>query len=106
MPEYLPKPYTDFIERYPEVARAYEELGKACNAAGPLDAKTRHLVKLGIATAIQSDGGARSHARRALDAGATEDEIRHAVLLALTTAGFPRTVAGMQWVEEVLAARE
>ena len=106
MTEYLPKPYTDFIDRHPEVAKAYEALGKACHEAGPLDVKTRHLVKLGIATAAQSDGGVRSHARRALDAGATVDEVRHAVMLALTTTGFPRTVAGMQWVEEVVQARK
>jgi 4-carboxymuconolactone decarboxylase len=35
--------------------------------------------------------------------GATPDEIRHVGLLALTTIGFPHTVAGLGWIEEVIA---
>ena len=46
----------------------------------------------------------RSNVRKALDAGASVDEIRHVSLLAITTSGFPTAIAGLAWTEEVLAA--
>jgi 4-carboxymuconolactone decarboxylase len=103
--EYLPKQYKEFNETFPDVGRAFSNLGLACHNAGPLDPKTRYLVKLGVASAIQSEGAVKSHARKALDAGAKADELRHAVVLALTTAGFPKTIAALGWITEVLEAR-
>ena len=44
---YLPKPYKVFVANHPNVAEAYQKLGEACHEAGPLDEKTRHLIKLG-----------------------------------------------------------
>jgi 4-carboxymuconolactone decarboxylase len=44
-----------------------------------------------------------SHTRKAIAAGATAEEITHAALLALTTTGFPNTMAAMTLIEEVLA---
>jgi len=101
---YLPTPYKEFVRKYPALADAYEKLALACHEAGPLEEKTRRLVKLGIAVGHQSEGAVKSHARRALAAGASADEVRHAVLLALTTVGFPAMIAAGEWVEEVLAA--
>lgn len=103
---YLPKPYEVFVENHPEVAKAYEKLGVACHDAGPLDEKTRHLIKLGIATSLRSEGGVKAHTRRALLAGAKEDELRHAVILSVTTAGFPGMIAAMGWINEVLDAQK
>lgn len=99
---YLPGTYMEFIRRYPDVGRAYANLSKSCHKAGPLDKKMRRLIKLGIAIGINSDGAVRSHTRRALEEGITPDEIRHTVLLAFTTAGFPYMIAAHKWVEEVL----
>jgi AhpD family alkylhydroperoxidase len=105
MSEYLPKPYIDFKESFPEVAEAYQALGKTCHEkGGSLDAKVRHLVKLGVATAVQSEGAVKSHTRQALAAGASPEEIRHAILLVLTTSGFPRMVAALSWASEVLGS--
>ena len=39
---------------------------------------------------------------RALEEGVTTDELRHAVLMAFTTAGFPTMIAAMKWVDEVI----
>lgn len=97
-----PKRFREFARRYPAVAQAYEALAGATQAAGPLDPKTRCLVKLGIAAGAWREGAVHSHARRALDAGCTEAEIRHVVLLATTTLGFPSMMAVMTWVEDVL----
>jgi 4-carboxymuconolactone decarboxylase len=99
---YLPEIYEELRDRYPEVARALDELGHAADQAGPLDSKTQRLATLGIAIGAVSKGAVRSNVRKALGVGATPDEIRQVALLAVTTRGFPGAVAGFQWIEEVL----
>jgi len=99
---YLPDVYQEFRQRFPDIAMAYDELAVKCHGSGPLDEKTRRLVKLGVAIGLGSEGGVRSHARRALNEGVTPDEVRHAVILAFTTAGFPTMIAAMKWVDEVI----
>jgi alkylhydroperoxidase/carboxymuconolactone decarboxylase family protein YurZ len=99
---YLPYIYRGFQQQFPEISKAYDELALKCHGWGPLDAKTRRLIKLGIAIGLSSEGGVRSHARRALAEGATTDELRHAALLAFTTVGFPTMIAAMKWVDEVI----
>jgi len=98
----LPKRYTAFLNAYPDVAKAYHELGDACSQAGPLNEKTRALVRLGIAIGRQHEGAVHSHARKALEAGASAKEIRHAVILSTTTIGFPAMMAALSWVDDIL----
>jgi alkylhydroperoxidase/carboxymuconolactone decarboxylase family protein YurZ len=100
-----PTRFQRFGKKYPAIMRAYESLGAATQEAGPLDARTRCLVKLAIATGALREGAVHSHARRGLQAGCTPDEIRHVVLLATTTLGFPSMMAALSWVEDVLSAR-
>jgi 4-carboxymuconolactone decarboxylase len=100
---YLPKIYEKFSAEYPEVLAQYKQLGASCREAGPLDAKTQDLIKLGISIGVNSRGGVMSSTRKAVQSGATRQEILHAVLLGLTTTGFPNMIAAMRWVEEVLA---
>jgi 4-carboxymuconolactone decarboxylase len=103
---YLPDVYKDFVLRFPDVSQAIDVVAQKCHAAGPLDKKTSELIKLGMAVGINSEGAIRSHARRAMRMGISKDEIRHVVLLAFTTCGFPHTIAAFKWVEEVLAKSE
>ena len=104
--EHLPDVYTDFRGAFPAVAAALDGLGEATRGAGPLDARTVRLVKLGLAVGAASPGAVRSNARKALDAGATPEEIRHVAVLAVTTCGFPAAVAGIGWIDEVLAVEK
>ncbi len=99
---YLPKIYEKFSSKYPAVFKDYEKLGQTCRTAGPLDPKCQDLVKLGIAIGANSRGAVMSHTRKALESGATQEEIAHAVVLALTTTGFPNMIAALGWVDEVL----
>ncbi len=103
---YLPNIYKEFQQQFPEVAKAYNALAASCHQWGPLDEKTRRLIKLGIAISLSSEGAVRSHARRALEEGISADELRHTVLLAFTTAGFPTMIAAMKWIEEVISKNE
>jgi 4-carboxymuconolactone decarboxylase len=100
----LPSAYRRFATEHPRVIQAYEELGDACLAEGPLDRRAAELVKIGLAVGARLEGAVHSHVRRAREAGATPDEIRHAVRLALTTVGFPTMMAALSWANEVLAA--
>ncbi len=99
---YLPKTYENFLQDFPEVFKDYKQLGISCRNAGPLEPKTQDLIKLGIAVGTNSRGGVMSHTRKALASGASAGEIRHTVLLSLTTTGFPNMIAAMGWVDEVL----
>ena len=99
---YLPRVYKDFQRKFPEIAKSYDDLAGKCHGGGPLDEKTRRLIKLGVSIGLNSEGGVRSHARRALDSGITAEELRHTVLSAFTTAGFPTMIAAMKWVDEVI----
>jgi alkylhydroperoxidase/carboxymuconolactone decarboxylase family protein YurZ len=55
---------------------------------------------------LGSEGAVKSHVRRALEEDVTPEEIRHAVLMALTTAGFPAMIAALKWTEEVLSKHQ
>src|SRR6516162_595953 len=98
----MPARYQHFEKSYPTVMKALEALGEATQSAGPLDSKTRALVKLAIAIGAGREGAVHSHTRRALEAGCTPDELRHVGVLAISTIGFPTTMAATSWVEDIL----
>ena len=98
----IPKTYSEFAKAYPEIAEAYERLGKEVHRSGPIEQKTRELIKLGISAGAQKEGAVHSHTRKALDAGASHDEIRQAVMLTLPTLGMPSMMAAMTWVDDIL----
>ena len=98
----IPKRFLKFQKAYPGIAKAYEQMGAATRAAGPLDAKTRALIGLAIAVGARHEGAVHSHTRKALEAGCSPKQIRHAVLLSVTTMGFPNMMAALSWVDDVL----
>lgn len=98
----VPKAYRGFVDRYQDVAAAYREFGDTVHRAGPLDEKSRILVKLGAAIGFQQEGAVHSQVRKAVEADITPEEIRHTVLMAMTTIGFPATMAALTWVDDIL----
>jgi len=98
----IPKHFQTLKQRFPEVIAASEDLGKTAKAAGPIDEKTVHLLQMAAATAIRSHGAVRSHARRALEAGANTQELYHAVLALISTLGFPVVAAAVGWIDDVV----
>jgi AhpD family alkylhydroperoxidase len=87
---------------FPEVLDAVENLGATVRQAGPLDKKTTELIQLGVAAAMGSTGAVNSHAKRALGAGASRQEIEHALLVLVSTIGFPKVAAALAWIQEVV----
>jgi len=102
MPRVPHEHYLELKERHGGVIAAVEGLQAAAQAAGPLDKKTLHLIQLAASAAIRSHGSTHSHTIRALEAGATPQEIRHAVLALTTTIGFPTAAAALSWVDDVI----
>ena len=94
-----PKAYRDFVTTYPQLGESWDR-ARDQEAAGPLDEKSRRLVKLGIAIGALRQGAVSSAARKARSAGASEAEIQQIVALAASTLGFPSTVAVFTWIND------
>lgn len=94
--------YLNLKERYAELIGAVEAMGKAASNSGPLDEKTVQLIQLGAAAAIGSKGSLSSHAMRAKEAGATDEEIRHAIVVLTGTIGFPTVAAALDRMDDVI----
>jgi AhpD family alkylhydroperoxidase len=102
MSKKLPEQYTSIRRRYKSYHNAVSKLGRAARSAGPIDEKTGHLIQLAAAAAVRSEGSVHSHARRALEAGASPEEICHAVILVTSTVGFPTVSAALSWIDDTL----
>ena len=99
------KHYQKLSQKFPQVLAAVENLGTTVRDAGPIDKKTSELIQLAVAAASQSTGSVHSHTRRALEAGATEEEIYHSLLLLVSTIGFPKVAAALSWISDTVDNR-
>lgn len=98
----VPNMFQNLKKRYPRIISAVEKLGEVISSEGPVDRKHGHLIQLAAAAAIRSEGAVHSHTRRALKAGATPEDIQHALLLLVSTIGFPTVAAAISWADDVL----
>ncbi len=97
-----PKRFLRFLAKHKYVGEVYQALGEATTQGGPPGPKEVALVKVGIAAGMRHEGAVHAHARQASAAGCTPEEIRHAVVPATTTLGFPSMMAAYGWVDDVL----
>lgn len=95
-----PKIYLQLKRQHPRFFAAVDQVGQAVREEGPLSEKTIQLVQLAAAAATRSEGAVHSHVRRALEAGATREEVRHALLALTSTIGFPNVIAALSWAED------
>lgn len=102
----LPKRFERFLKDYPEVAVAYEKLGETVHEAGPLDEKTRVLIKLAISAGAKMEGAVHAQVRKALKLKIKKEEIRHVVLLTIPTLGFPAAMAVLSWIDDILDSKK
>ncbi|MDK2013110.1 MULTISPECIES: carboxymuconolactone decarboxylase family protein [unclassified Deinococcus] len=61
-----------------------------------LDLKTKELIACALLVSLGSPPELRTHLRGALNAGATEAELRGALMMCVPYLGFPRTVAAFE----------
>ena len=97
----LPAGAKRVADDFSSVWQAYQALGAASGAAGPLDGGQQRLIKLALAIGAGSEGAVHSHARRALTEGASQAELDQIAILAITTLGFPRAMAALSWIRDV-----
>jgi alkylhydroperoxidase/carboxymuconolactone decarboxylase family protein YurZ len=84
------KIFSQFKEDFPEIHEKHEALGREVHEkGGPLDEKSRWLIKIAISGACNHKRALETHIRKAMAAGIDEAEIKHALVLLIPTAGFP-----------------
>ncbi len=82
--------FTTFKKDFPDIYKGHEALGKKIHeGAGPLPEKVRWLIKVAVSGASGHTIALETHITKARKAGASEDEIKHTLLLIIQTAGFP-----------------
>lgn len=97
-----PENYDLIRKMYPELMTAQEGVGVLAKEAGPIDAKTAHLIQLAACVGMKSEGGVHSHARRAIMAGASAGELYQTVVLLINTVGFPTAAAAFSWINDIV----
>jgi len=97
----LPANASRVAREQPELWEAFQRLGHATAAAGPLDDRSKRLVHLALAVGADSEGAAHSHARRGLADGISPAELEHVAYLAITTLGWPQAMRGLTWIRDV-----
>ncbi len=98
----LSKQYINIKKDHPAFFKALESLGKTIKEEGPIDEKTAQLIQLAAAATIHSEGAVHSHTKRAIEAGASVDEIHHSIILLTSTIGFPNVMAALTWVDDIV----
>ena len=85
----------------PDLWRAFQSLGAATGAAGPLSERDQRLVNLALAIGGDSEGATHSHSRRAVAEGLSAEELEHVAFLAITTLGWPKAIRALTWIRDV-----
>ncbi len=94
--------FTAFKQDFPQIYEKHEALGKLIHEqVGPLSEKTRWLIKVAISGASGHTIALETHIAKAREAGATEDEIKHTLLLLLQTTGFPTLMETYQTYKQM-----
>ncbi len=94
--------YTWLVEKFGKVMENHQEFGMALREAGPLNEKEANLIQLAAAAAVKAEGAVHSHVKRALAAGASSDEIYHAIIVLASTIGFPAVAAALSWARDII----
>jgi alkylhydroperoxidase/carboxymuconolactone decarboxylase family protein YurZ len=103
MSETLPPSIDEFRAQYPHIWEAFATLASKCHdEGGPLEERSRRLVKLALAVGAGHQGAVHSATRRALEGGVPPDSLYHVGVLAITTLGWPSANAAITWMRDVI----
>ena len=76
----------------PEPMRAFSGLAREALKPGALDVKTKELIAVGIAIATRCDGCIGFHAKAAIQAGATRQEVLETLSMAIYMGAGPSMI--------------
>jgi 4-carboxymuconolactone decarboxylase len=74
-------------------------------ARGALEPRVQEFLAVAMLMALGSPEEMKTHLRGALNAGATERELREVILFAIPYLGFPRAIGAMQVLKDLLGPR-
>ncbi|WP_028491409.1 carboxymuconolactone decarboxylase family protein [Thioalkalivibrio sp. ALE19] len=97
--EELPRLFEQLKEGTPEVAKQFAGLARAASSDGALKHRHKELIALAIGIAVRCEGCIALHARAAVRAGASREEILETVGMATYMGGGPAFGYGAQAVE-------
>lgn len=92
------------VDDYSDVWDEFQKLSTACHEAGPLDTKTRRLVKLALSIGAGLEGATHSAVRHAVADGISAKEMEHVAVLAITTLGLPAATRGLSWIRDPITS--
>ena len=75
-----------FVEKTPEVAKAFAELRNSVYKEGTLDARTKELISIAASVLMRCEKCTEIHAQRARKNGATDEQIAEAIACAMFVA--------------------
>ena len=102
MKQPLPESFRVFQGDYPSIWKSFSDLAQKCHEeGGPLDEKSRRLVKLALAIGARHEGAVHSAVRQALDGGVSKEEMLHVAILGITTLGWPAANAAVTWIRDL-----
>ena len=94
-----------FVITQPALAEALRPFLKTSLADGALPVAQKELIVVALLAAQGYEAGVRSHADRALAAGATAEELREALALLIPFAGIGRYLRAAAWIEAAVDAQ-
>lgn len=92
--------------KIPEAMQGFNQMTQGALKEGAVSVKNKELIALGIGIASRCEGCIQAHVKKAIDAGATREEMHEAIGVAIFMSGGPGTVYGAiahEVIEEFMA---
>jgi AhpD family alkylhydroperoxidase len=88
-----------------EINELFDNFSKAVGAPNNLDAKTKALIALATAVSVDCVPCTKSYYKKAIDSGATKDEISEALAITMVVAAGSRRAKYAPVIEELEKSR-
>ena len=85
-----------FVLHSPELGKAFESFYQECNEDGVLDKKSKELLMVALTSVFRSPSHTENHIKRALEVGATKEEITEVLLLAAAEGAWTQLASAQQ----------
>ncbi|MDD1772126.1 MAG: carboxymuconolactone decarboxylase family protein [Methanomassiliicoccales archaeon] len=89
-------------EQQPEVIRAMYRFKNEVFKNGALSFREKELIAVAVTAVLKCDNCLKMHSQKAMGAGATRDQLRESLLVAMYLGG-PSAVVGMPSIDELLS---
>lgn len=95
-----------FTSEHKEIYEAYANYGKLVHEkGGPLDEKTRALIKVAISSTSSHNYALATHINKALAVSCTKEEIEHVILLTAPSVGFPNMMESIMVLRNIIETK-